>query len=75
MMAQALSDPGPLRSGVFFGAGLVLGFFYFLGLWWNSRQLADGRLRWAMLLAAGRFLLLSGVLTLAGRGGRCLCCP
>jgi F1F0 ATPase subunit 2 len=69
-LMMALSDPvfwGRLGAG--FGAGAVCGFLYFQGLWWQSRLLAGGRPGRALLLTAGRLVLLGGALALAVRAG------
>jgi len=67
---MGLGDPvfwGRLGAG--FGAGAVCGFLYFQGLWWQSLLLVDGRPGRALLLTAGRLVLLGGALALAGRAG------
>jgi ATP synthase protein I len=52
------------------GAGIVLGVFYFRGLWWNVRLFAGGgQAATAIIVMAGRFLLLGGLLTLASLEG------
>ena len=52
------------------GAGLLLGTLYFHALWWNTRMFATGTANGAaILLLAGRFVLLAGVLVLASRNG------
>jgi F1F0 ATPase subunit 2 len=67
---MALSDPMVwVRLGAGFSAGALLGLLYFHGLWWQSRLLAGGRAGKALLLTAGRLMLLGSALTLAGRAG------
>lgn len=63
--------PGVLLVlAVWVAAGLALGAAYFALLWWGVQGLADGRRSvLAMLVWAGRFVLLAGVLLLAGRQG------
>jgi F1F0 ATPase subunit 2 len=56
--------------GAHLGAGIVLGVFYFRGLWWNVRLFAGGgQAATAIIVMAGRFLLLGGLLTLASLEG------
>jgi F1F0 ATPase subunit 2 len=51
-------------------AGIVLGMLYFRCLWWNVCRLTAGsRVLTTILLTAGRFVLLGGLLTLASLEG------
>ena len=51
-------------------AGILLGAVYFLGVWHSARRLADGAPAMpTILLIAGRFVLLGGLLTLASLEG------
>jgi F1F0 ATPase subunit 2 len=51
-------------------AGIVLGMLYFRWLWWSvCRLAAGGRVVTTILLTAGRFILLGGLLTLASLEG------
>jgi F1F0 ATPase subunit 2 len=50
-------------------AGWSLGALYFLGLWENTRLLVSGRRRAALLLMAGRLVLLALALALISRQG------
>lgn len=50
--------------------GIGLGTLYFRALWWNARRFAGNRgLAGPIMLAAGRFALLVGVLLLISREG------
>jgi F1F0 ATPase subunit 2 len=61
-----------------FGAGVALGVFYFLGLWWTIRRLSI--VRGPALWALASFLLRSGIvlagfyLVMAGRWQNLLAC-
>lgn len=51
-------------------AGLGFGALYFHGLWWNARLYISGRsVATALILAIGRLLCLTGLLTLASLEG------
>ena len=51
-------------------AGIAGGIAYFSGLWWNAWLFAQGaRTGTTILLMAGRFALLGGLLTLASLQG------
>ena len=59
-----------LRLPAHLAAGIVLGIFYFRGLWWNARQFTDGgRATATIALMVGRFALLGALLTLASLEG------
>jgi len=50
--------------------GIALGYMYFRGVWWSTRRLVvGGRVATTIILTLGRFALLGGVLTVAGREG------
>lgn len=52
------------------GTGFWLGFLYFRGLWWSTRRFSGRRSVLAILaLMVGRFVLMGGVLGLAGLEG------
>ena len=51
-------------------AGAGVGVLFFRGLWWNTRlMVGGGPVSTALALMLGRFLLLSGLLTLAALEG------
>jgi F1F0 ATPase subunit 2 len=64
--------------GISFTSGLVLGAFYFLGLWWTIRRLST--VRAPALWALASFLLRAGIvlagfyLVMAGRWQNLLVC-
>jgi len=59
-----------LSSAAHLTAGIVLGFFYFRSLWWNTRRFTGGRrVTTTIALMIGRYALLGGLLTLASLEG------
>ncbi len=59
-----------VRLVIHLGAGFVLGILYFRGLWWSVRRFFDGgSLVATIALMIGRFVLLGGLMTLAGLEG------
>ncbi len=59
-----------LGLAVHFGVGFALGILYFRSLWWSARRvIGRGSLVAAVALMVGRFVLLGGLLALAGLEG------
>ncbi len=59
-----------LSSAAHLTAGIVLGFFYFRSLWWNTcRFTGGGRVTTTIALMIGRYALLGGLLMLASLEG------
>lgn len=56
--------------GVHLAAGIALGLFYFRAVWWSARLFAQGgRAATMIVLIAGRFVGLGGLLALASLEG------
>ena len=52
------------------GVGIVLGILYFRGLWWSVRRFSNGgSLVATIAVMIGRFVVLGGLMTLAGLEG------